>query len=186
MIFDCLFGDKDQQWSFLHSCNFYFSYFPNPRSTWQPNYILCTLSGVICSRIILSQLLSLLPCLEHLRVDMISDDLSNWNLTIFRKTLLSLRIGFYQLNYDDICVLISPYLRRLHLDIYHEQPPINFVCLGTLIMSLTKNLKQFNCDYRGIEISIDGIRTAHRLFQNIQSIESHSYDTISLVCRDMI
>jgi len=117
---------------------------------------------------------------------MIPDDLSIWNLIIFKKTLVSLRIGFCQLNYDDLYVLIGSNLRRLHIDIYHEQPKINFTCLGNLIMSLTKTLKQFNFDSRKIEMSIDEIRRSHRLFRNIQSIESYSYDMISLRCRDMI
>ncbi len=150
------------------------------------NQKLSTLSGVICSRKTLSELLSLLPSLKHLRVDMISDDLSNWNLSIFRKTLLSLRIGFRQLNYDDLCVLIGSQLHRLYIDIYSEQPSINFNYLGTLLMSLTIKLKQFNCDYRGLGISLDEIKHTHRLFRNIQSIESYSNDIIRLTCRNMI
>jgi hypothetical protein len=117
---------------------------------------------------------------------MISDDLSIWNLIIFKKTLVSLRIGFCQLNYDDLCVLIGSNLCRLHIDIYHEQPTINFTYLGNLIMSLTKTLKQFNFDSRKIEMSLDEIKCSHRLFRNIELIESHSYDMISLRCRDMI
>ena len=97
-----------------------------------------------------------------------------------------MRIGFRQLNYDDLCVLIGPDLYRLHIDIDHEQPSINFAYLGSLIMSLTTKLKQFNFDYQGIGISINDIRTAHTLFRNIQSIETHLCDTLSLVCRDMI
>jgi hypothetical protein len=117
---------------------------------------------------------------------MISDDLSNWNLRIFKKTLSSLRIGFYQLNYDDLSVLIGSNLHRLYIDIYHEQPSINFTYLGTLIISLTSKLKQFDCEYRGIDVSLDDIQHSHRLFRNIQSLESHSYDIIRLSCRDMI
>jgi hypothetical protein len=117
---------------------------------------------------------------------MICDDSSQWNLTIFKKTLLSLRIGFYQLNYDDLQALIGSDLYRLHIDIYHEQPSINFTYLGTLIMSLTTVLKQFNFDYQGKGLSVDEIKTAHTLFQNIQSLETHSSDSISLICRDMI
>ena len=98
---------------------------------------------------------------------MISNDLSHWNVMIFKKTLLSLRIGFHQFNYDDLYVLIGPDLYRLHIDIYHEQPSINFSYLGCLIMSLTTKLKQFNFDYQGIGISIDDIKTAHTLFRNI-------------------
>ena len=186
MIFDCLFDNNQQRWLFLRSCNFYFPLFPNSKLTWQPNRILCTLSGVICSRTTLSQLLSLLPCLKHLRVEMISNDLSTWNLTIFEKTLLSLRIGFYQLNYDDLSVLIGSDLQRLHIEILHEQTSIDFSRLGYLLVSLTTKLKQFNCDYRAMEISIDAIKTTHTLFQNIQLIKSHSCDTTSLICRDMI
>ncbi|CAF0896930.1 unnamed protein product [Rotaria sp. Silwood1] len=186
MIFDCLFGNNQQQWSFLRSCNFYFSHFPKTKLSWQSNRVLCTLSGIICSRMTLSQLLSLLPCLKHLRVDMISNDSSNWNLEIFQNTLLSLRIGFDELNYDDLRILITPHLHRLHIEIYHEVAYINFSYLGTLIMSLTTKLKQFNCDYRASEISMNEIKTSHTLFRNIQSIKSNSYDTISLICRDMI
>ncbi|CAF2546407.1 unnamed protein product [Rotaria sp. Silwood2] len=186
MILDCLFGINQQQWSFLRSCNFYFFYFPKAKLSWQPNRVLCTLKGITCSRMTLSQLLSLLPCLKHLRVDMIFNDSSNWNMEIFKKTLLSLRIGFNQLNYDDLCVLIAPHLYRLHIEMYHEELSLNFAHLGTLIVSLTTRLKQFNCDYRGMEIPIDEIKAAHTLFRNIQSIKSHSYDTISLICRDVI
>jgi hypothetical protein len=117
---------------------------------------------------------------------MISDDLSNWNLTLFQKTLLSLRIGFHQLNYDDLSVLIGSNLHRLYIDIYHQQPSINFNYLGNLFMSLTPKIKQFNCDYQGIQICLDEIKRAHRLFRNIQLIQSHSPDIIRLTCRDMI
>jgi hypothetical protein len=117
---------------------------------------------------------------------MISDDVSNWNLSIFSKTLRSLRIGFHRLNYDDLCALISSYLRRLYIDIYDEQSSINYTYLGTLLISLTTNLKQFNCDYRGIEIPLNQIKCAHRLFQNIQLIESYPNDIIRLQCRNMI
>ncbi len=185
MIFDCLFGNNQQRWLFLRSCHFYFPHFPNSKLTWQPNRILCTLSGVICSRFTLSQLLSLLPCLKHLRVDMISHDLSNWNLTIFKKTLVSLRIGFHQLNYDDLYVLIGPDLNRLHIEIF-EQTSIDFARLGSLIVSLTTKLKQFNCDYRGTGICIHAIKAAHTLFQNIQSVKSHCCDITNLICRDMV
>jgi hypothetical protein len=116
---------------------------------------------------------------------MISNDLSDWNLRIFKKTLRSLRIGFHRLNFNDLHALIGSNLSRLYIDIYDEQSPINYTYLGTLLISLTKNLKQFNCDYRGIEISLDQIKSSHRLFQNIQLIESYSNDIIRLQCRNM-
>ncbi|CAF3739509.1 unnamed protein product [Adineta steineri] len=186
LIFDCLFGNNQQeQWSFLRVCNFYFPVFPDSKLTWQPNHTLCTLFGVTCSRTTLSQLLSLLPCLKHLRVDMIANDLSNWNLSIFDKTLASLRIGFHYINYDDLYVLIGPCLHRLYLEIYHEQSSINFARLGALLTSLTTKLKQFNCDYRGANICIAEIKSAHSLFQNIQA-KSDSCDTHSVICEDII
>lgn len=117
---------------------------------------------------------------------MISHDLSNWNLQIFQKTLLSLRIGFDQFNYEDLSALIGSNLYRLYIDIYHEQSFINFTYLGNLIMSLTSKIKQFNCDYRGEQISLNDIKNAHRLFRNIQLIPSQCCDIIRLSCRDMI
>jgi hypothetical protein len=58
---------------------------------------------------------------------MILNDSSNWNLSIFHKTLFSLRIGFHHLIYDDLRVLIGPHLCRLYLEIYNEQIDIDFV-----------------------------------------------------------
>ncbi|CAF1604955.1 unnamed protein product [Adineta ricciae] len=182
MIFDCLFSNRHKPWLYLHSCHFYFPHFPNSKVTWQPNRTLRTLSGVTCSRKTLSQLLSLLPSLKCLRVDMIANDLSDWNTMIFEKTLTSLRIGFHQLNYDDIRVLIGPLLRRLHIEVFCEQPSINFSLLGAVIMSRGKELEQFCCDYRGRNIPVDSIKTAHRMFQSIQVLPTHSYDTNSFKC----
>ncbi|UJR10724.1 hypothetical protein I4U23_014914 [Adineta vaga] len=184
-IFDCLFSNRQRPWLYLRSCHFYFPHFPNSKLTWQPNRTLHTLSGITCSRNTLSQLLSLLPCLKHLRTEMIPNDSSMWNTNIFEKTLLSLRIGFYQLNYDDLCVLIGPFLHQLHLEILCEQASIDFTLLGTVIMTFTKELRQFCCDYRGMNIPLDSIRTAHTMFQNIQFIQTHSYDTISFMCQKL-
>ena len=182
MIFDCLFSNRQKPWLYLRSCHFYFPHFPNSKVTWQPNRTLRTLSGMTCSRSTLSQLLSLLPSLKYLRVDMIANDLSDWNTMIFEKTLSSLRIGFHQLNYDDIRVLIGPLLRRLHIEVFREQPSINFSLLATVIMSRGKQLEQFFCDYRGRNIPVDSIKTAHRMFQSIQVLPTHSYDTNSFKC----
>ena len=179
---DCLFANKDHQWTYLRTCNFYFSHFSCPKFTWQVNQHLRTLLGITCCRIVLSQLLSLLPCLEHLRVDMISEDSSNWNLSILSKTLRSVRIGFHRVNYDDLCALISSDLSRLYLDIYDERSSINYRYLGTLLSFLTRNCKQFNCDYRGVEIPLDEIRHAHQFFHNIEFIESPSRDIVRLRC----
>jgi hypothetical protein len=116
---------------------------------------------------------------------MIDNDLSNWNTRIFDKTLRSLRIGFHRLNIDDLHPLIGSNLRRLYIDIYDEHSPINFTYLGTLLTSLTRNFKQFNCEYRGIEMPLDQIKSSHRLFENIQLIETYSNDIIRLQCQNI-
>ena len=181
-----LFGNEDQQWSHLRKCHFYFSHIPSLELTWKVNYHLRILLGVTCSRMILSQLLSLLPSLEYLRVDMMAEDSSNWSFSIFDRTLRSLRIGFHRLDYDDLCALISPNLCRLYIDVYDRQSRINYAYLGTILRLLTRNFKQFNCDYRGTKIPLEEIKQTHHLFENIESIESYSCDIIRLQCRFLI
>ena len=148
--------------------------------------MLRSLSGVICSRKTLSELLSLLPCLEHLRVDLLVNDWSEWNRASFRRTLRSLHIRFEQLIIADLCTLIGPYLRRLNIEVRDEQRPINFQLLGqALLDTLSKPLKCFQCDYRGRKVSLNSIRMAHVLFVNVQYIPLVSYDTHRLICAEM-
>ena len=150
------------------------------------NTVLRSLSGVICSRKTLSELLSLLPCLEYLRVDLIGNDSSQWNRSIFRRTLRSLHIAFEQLIIADLCTLIGPDLNRLTMEIRAEQHPIDFQSLGrALHETLCRPLKRFQCDYRGEKRSVNSIRMAHILFGNIQSIPLSSYDTYRLICEEM-
>ncbi|CAF4359110.1 unnamed protein product [Rotaria socialis] len=85
IIFECLFGKKQQRWHILCSC-------------------------ITCSRVTLSRLLVLLSCLKYLRMNMIYNDRSNWILPANVKELVSLRIGLFQLIYDDISYLIGPAL----------------------------------------------------------------------------
>ncbi|CAF0957474.1 unnamed protein product [Rotaria sordida] len=185
IIFDCLFGNEHQRWHFLRSCNFLFSPLPNLKTTWQPNYNLCTLSGITCSRTILSQLLVLVPSIKYLHIDMLSDDHSNWITPINIKNLVSLRIGFSRLIYDDISYLIGPKLHRLYLDIYNKSISIDFANLAAFLISIPQKLKQFNCDYPGSSVNINEIRVIHPLFRNMEVVHGYSNNFIKLVCKNM-
>jgi hypothetical protein len=185
MIFDCLFGSEHQRWHVLRSCHFFFSPLPGLKTTWQPNYNLCILSGITCSRTILSQLLKLVPSLKHLRIDMLPDDNSIWNIPLTVKTLVSLRIGFPHLVHDDIPPLIGPNLHRLYLEIYNRNVPVDFVHLGSMLSSMPQKFEQFNCDYRGPTPNINEIRDAHPLFKNMTLVQSYSNDTVKLICNNM-
>jgi len=116
---------------------------------------------------------------------MISNDRSNWIIPVTVKNLVSLRIGFYRLIYEDLCALIGPYLCRLYLEVYDDPIPIDFSHLGALLISTSQKLKQFNCDYRGKTVNIYAIRTAHFLFRDIDLVNSLPNDTIKLICRNM-
>mgnify|MGYP006892784687 FL=1 len=164
----------------MHSCNFYFSFLSQIKSTWQINRTLRTLIGLICSRLTLSQLLSLLPCLKHLHIDLIANDSSNWNRNLFEINLQTLRIGFSQFHFDDLEILIGNELTRLHIDFNDEQSTMNFRLLGNLLTLFAPNLRRFYCDYRGQQISLENIRYEHNLFRNIEFIRTHSNDFVQL------
>ncbi|CAF2201922.1 unnamed protein product [Rotaria magnacalcarata] len=160
ITFDCLFGKKQQRWHILRSC-------------------------ITCSRATLSRLLVLLPHLKYLRVNMIHNDRSNWILPANVKELVSLRIGLFQLIYDDIYCLIGPELHLLHLDIYNKNTPIDFSTLSTLLMSKPQKLKRFNCDYRGSTVNLNKIRVRYPIFQNIEVENTYPNSIIKLVYKYM-
>jgi hypothetical protein len=116
---------------------------------------------------------------------MVLKDNSNWILPVAVRNLISLRIGFSLLNYADLCVLIGPCLHRLYLEVYDGAIQIDFAYLGSLLMSIPQKLEQFNSDYRKHAVDINVIRSAHRLFRNMQLVHSYSNDTIKLICKNM-
>ncbi|CAF4043640.1 unnamed protein product [Rotaria magnacalcarata] len=144
-----------------------------------------TIVSITCSRATLSRLLVLLPHLKYLRVNMIHNDRSNWILPANVKELVSLRIGLFQLIYDDIYCLIGPELHLLHLDIYNKNTPIDFSTLSTLLMSKPQKLKRFNCDYRGSTVNLNKIRVRYPIFQNIEVENTYPNSIIKLVYKYM-
>ncbi|UJR35084.1 hypothetical protein I4U23_027859 [Adineta vaga] len=184
MICDCLFGNEKQRWQYLHSCSFLFSPLPNLKNSWKPNYNLLKLSGITCSRIKLSQLLLLVPSLQYLHFEFLFDD-STWKLPLNVNHLISLRIRFPILNYNDLSALLGSNLRYLYLDISSIDDPIDFVHIGSLIESNSSKLKQFNCDYQGNDLNMEEIRIAHTIFKNIISLESDVDEPIRLICKNI-
>lgn len=139
---------------------------------------------MICTRETLSALLFLLPCLRHLRVDMSSDDTSAWDRAIFRKRLLSLRIGFHRLMLDDLTMLLGPQLRRLHVEVLSEQG--RSICFAYLAMAITTgatHLQHFTYDYRGMPLPIESIRASHWLFESVRAVKPLTEHSNSFVCR---
>ncbi|UJR35087.1 hypothetical protein I4U23_027862 [Adineta vaga] len=183
-IFNNLFGDSQHRWAFLYSCNF-FTHIPTPQLNWTFNNSILILSGITCSRKILSQLLYLVPCLKYLRVDMITNDQSKWIIPLTIEHLLSLRISFYRLIYEDLMILIGRNLSHLYLEVYDDHIPIEFSSLGILFMSIGHKLKKFNCDYRGYDVDLEEIQSSHLFFRNIQLIPSLSTDMIKLFLKNI-
>ena len=116
---------------------------------------------------------------------MISNDRSNLVMPVTVGNLISLRISFSRLIYEDLAALIGPYLSHLYLEVYDEHIFINFAYLGALLMSISQKLKRFNCDYRGHTVNINAIRATHFLFRNMQIVSSFSNDIIKLFSKNM-
>jgi hypothetical protein len=180
MIFECLFGDEQQRWRHLRSCCFLFAPLPNLKNTWQPNHTLATISGVACSRETLSQLLTLAPSLKHLHIDILSNDDSSWKVPLHVKKLVSLRMGFRRLLYEDLPVFLRAPLQRFYIEVYNVDNPIDFVHLGCLFVSKSLKLKQFNLDYQGTTPNLQDIRTSHPFFKDVMLLESLSENTVQL------
>ena len=116
---------------------------------------------------------------------MLSVDDTIWDVPLTVNNLMSLRIGFSRLVYTDLAPLIGPNLHRLYIEIYNRDIPIDFVYLGTLLLSIPQKLKQFNCNYRGQTPDINEIIAAHPLFKNMILAQSYSDDTVKLMCNNM-
>ncbi|CAF1004571.1 unnamed protein product [Adineta ricciae] len=186
MIFDCLFGNEKQRWKRLHSCSFLRSPLPNWKNTWKANSTLRKLMDICCSREILTQLLTLTPCLQYLHVEIPVIDDSTWKYPLHIDHLTSLQFEFVSLNYNDVSALLRGNLRRLHLRIYRKDYPTDFPYLGALIASNAPELKQFECDYEEEDqVDINEIRNAHRIFKNCVLFRTEFDKSCKLICKNI-
>ena len=159
-VIDALFsGSANRYFPSLRTCNFIDSC-SILRHHFQPNHTLRSLSLFRCPLTQCEQLFTLLPRLQHFKVDNFRDMYIEVSLMRPSHQLLThLQLGIQNtIAWSDLSILLqlTPQIRRLHL--YGTHSSFDLAMIGQEILAKrTPHLKRFECNLRIVPIADEQI-----------------------------